>query len=297
MCALKAVDVFMPRSAEVNPVLYIPRPELETELKEALSETQHILIHGESGNGKSWLYKRVFRDEKVFHVVVNLVQASRLGSLNAAFRDVLERLEGGSVEQREIIKTAKLSPYNIGFEGAEKQVVRLGQKEPYEALLNWVSRKSAKRHVIILDNFEQISGNSALCKEVSDCVILLDDPTYSKYNVKLCIVGVPRDIDDILAAHGNVATVSSRLREISEVERMTNREAELLMQIGLERLLKIEIQFDKDDFYKKVLWLQIELHLSYRSLGFVWHEKLNAISKNLDRCSGNALLSFGQKGL
>lgn len=296
MASFRPDDVFKPRSSEVNPTLYITRPELELELTEALTETHHILIHGESGNGKSWLYKRVFRDQKVFHVVVNLVQASRLGSLSAAFRDIIERQGRPEVESREVLKTAKLSPYSVGFEGAEKRVLRVGKKEPYEALLEWVSQHKASRHVVILDNFEQIANDPKLCKEVSDCVILLDDPNYSRYKVKLCIVGVPRDIDDILSAHGNVATISSRLREISEVERMTEREAKLLMQIGLERLLQLDIDFDSEDFYAKILWLTDRIALELQEFGLRLAKEAERNKKKIGKIQWNRAVELWARG-
>jgi len=49
----KPEEVFTPRSSDVNRRSYIPRPDLEEELAEGLTESQHLIIFGESGNGKS----------------------------------------------------------------------------------------------------------------------------------------------------------------------------------------------------------------------------------------------------
>jgi DNA replicative helicase MCM subunit Mcm2 (Cdc46/Mcm family) len=49
----------------------------------ALRGNLHIIIHGESGTGKSWLYKKTFRDAGVQFLVANLANASRLGSIAA----------------------------------------------------------------------------------------------------------------------------------------------------------------------------------------------------------------------
>lgn len=58
-------DVFTPRSAQVNPDMYIPRPGLETSLRRGLLGNLHVVLHGESGTGKTWLYKKVFADDGV----------------------------------------------------------------------------------------------------------------------------------------------------------------------------------------------------------------------------------------
>lgn len=55
---LKPEEVFTPRSPEVNSEMYIARPDLEKALKNALRSSLHVIIHGESGTGKSWLYKQ-----------------------------------------------------------------------------------------------------------------------------------------------------------------------------------------------------------------------------------------------
>ena len=134
-------EVFTPRSAEVSS-LYIPRPELELELQEALSETQHIVIFGESGNGKSWLYKKEFEKEMVYYEVINLVQASRLGSLNDAFLDKVDRLEERREQGYDIETGAKFAPGHVGVERSKKWSYSIGKKEPYEDLLSYMQATS-----------------------------------------------------------------------------------------------------------------------------------------------------------
>jgi predicted GTPase len=56
--------VFTPRNNTVNKKMYIHRKELELELKRKINGSKHILIYGDSGCGKSWLYKKVLSDEK-----------------------------------------------------------------------------------------------------------------------------------------------------------------------------------------------------------------------------------------
>lgn len=264
----KPEEVFTPRSSDVNHRSYIPRPELEEELAEGLSESQHIIIFGESGNGKSWLYKKVFESERVTYQVVNLVQASRLGSLSAAFEDRLARREELEKTEYELAKSGGIKPQGVGvdFEGTWKYVK--GKKEPFERLLAYLRRSAGKgKAVIVLDNFEQISGDAEICKQVSNCIVLLDDPTYSEYGVKIVIVGTPAGIDEILSKSGNLQTISTRLKEIPEVERMTINEARSLMHLGLEHVLKLKVIGNSDVFYDRMLKVTDRIALELQELG------------------------------
>jgi len=262
-------DVFTPRSANVNPRLYVPRPELEEELKDGLTESQHLVIFGESGNGKSWLYKNVFKSENVFFEVVNLVQASTLGALSAAFQDKLDRLEELEKTEYELSKTGSIKPINIGGEVEGTWTYVKGKKEPFEALLAYARRTAGKRRtaVIVFDNFEQIASDTQICKQVSNCIVLLDDPIYAEYDVKLVVVGTPAGIDEILSKSGNIQTISSRLKEIPEVARMSKREAELLMRLGLEDLLKLRVLGNKQKFYEHLLSITDRIALELQELG------------------------------
>lgn len=64
--AIRPEEVFTPRSAEVNPAMYVDRPEYQQELRRAIRSGYSVIIYGESGCGKSWLYKKVFEDESIF---------------------------------------------------------------------------------------------------------------------------------------------------------------------------------------------------------------------------------------
>lgn len=265
---LKPDDVFTPRSANVNPKLYIPRPDLEEDLTEGLLESQHLVIFGESGNGKSWLYKRVFAEAGVFYEVVNLVLASTLGSLGSAFDDKLSRQEDLERKEYETSKSSGVKPGGVGvdFEGTWKYVK--GKKEPFERLLAYI-RNSARRKtaVIVFDNFEQVAGDEEICKQIANCVVLLDDPIYAAYNIKIVIVGTPVGIDEILSRNGNIQTISTRLKEIPEVERMSPTEAQLLMRRGLEDQLKLTVLGDAQIFYDRMLSITDRIALELQELG------------------------------
>ena len=52
--------VFTPRNPKVNGDMYVNRPNLETRLMDAIKGSKNIIVHGDSGCGKSWLYKYIF---------------------------------------------------------------------------------------------------------------------------------------------------------------------------------------------------------------------------------------------
>ena len=52
----KPEDVFTPRSAVVNETMYVTRRVLEDRLEDSLRGSKYVVVHGESGNGKTWLY-------------------------------------------------------------------------------------------------------------------------------------------------------------------------------------------------------------------------------------------------
>lgn len=57
---LQPADVFTPRSSVINKEMYVPRARHEAALVRAFQGTKNIIIFGESGCGKSWLYKKSF---------------------------------------------------------------------------------------------------------------------------------------------------------------------------------------------------------------------------------------------
>lgn len=83
-------SVFTPRNESVNLEMYVERPELEKELLRSIKGSMNTFISGESGNGKSWLYKKVLESKKINYVIANCANASRLGSLtDAIFKAVV----------------------------------------------------------------------------------------------------------------------------------------------------------------------------------------------------------------
>ncbi len=250
---LEPDEVFTPRSANINPKIYVPRQNLERELKEAVSETRHIIIHGESGNGKSWLYKKVFTDLGLRVSIINLAIASSMGSLGAAFQDKVNKSTGKRAISKTDTKEGVLAPGGVGVKTTSAKTYEITIGEPFEALLKEIKGKKGKPTILVLDNFEQIVNDSKICKEISNIIILADDEDYSKYRVKVCIVGIPSDIKKYLSTQSNVAAIAGRVREISEVERMSEAEARALFKLGFRLLQSLEIEGNEEKLFTKLI--------------------------------------------
>lgn len=90
-------EVFTPRSSTVNLKTYVPRLDLERTLLRSIQGSMHSLLFGESGNGKSWMYKKVLDQNLIPYRVANCANASRLKSLTS---EIVSALVPGGTPQK-----------------------------------------------------------------------------------------------------------------------------------------------------------------------------------------------------
>jgi hypothetical protein len=251
-------QVFTPRLGWINESMYVARPDLETALENALRGGMHVIVHGESGTGKSWLYKQVFKKLNAEVAAANLANASRFNSIEKELENVLERK--GEAEKTGYDESGEAE---AGFAPIAKAKVshtgkyKLGKKEPLEACFKAVRSKAGSRMAcIVLDNLETIFGNETLMKELADIIILLDDARYAHYKVKLLIVGVPAGLRDYFARTPHMSTVANRLYEIPEVSRLTQLQTAELVHRGFLKELKYQVS-DKniDAIVEHIKWV------------------------------------------
>lgn len=251
---LKPEDVFTPRLAEVNNEMYVSRPHLEKALTSSLRGHLHMVIHGESGTGKSWLYKKTFRDLKVPFIVANLANASRLGSISAELKNLIDR-EGDS--SKTAYSEAKNAEVNAAFaKGGISHTGQytVGQMEPFEACLRSLHKTSkGQNSVLVFDNLEA-AFTEPLLKELADLLILCDDERYAKYKVKILIVGVPSGIKEYFYKTPHHSTVANRLSELPEVHRLEPAECDALVVRGFGKKLKYNLT-NSSGLLKHVAWI------------------------------------------
>ena len=238
-------EVFTPRSAVVNPRMYIVRTDLEERLVSALRGKLHVVVHGESGTGKSWLYKKVLADEKATYVIANLANASRLGSISAELKNLMER-DGRAIKTGyEEEKTAEIHAGIASGGLTHTGQFTIGQMEPFEACLSLLRHK-AGRHpaVLVFDNLEA-AFSETLLKELADILILCDDERYAQYGVRIVIVGVTGGLKEYYYKTPHHTTIANRLFELPEVSRLSRPgAAELLRRGWVEQLQYTVPDFD-----------------------------------------------------
>lgn len=238
-------QVFTPRAFEVNPAMYVDRPDLEAALTSALRSNKQVIVHGESGSGKSWLYKKTLTDLNCVYQIADCANASRLGSLTKEFGTITARRK--PVTKTGYDETKKAGIGVPGFGSGELSHVgkfSIASEDPYEACLSTLRAEAGDRMAaIVIDNFERIVDNTSLIKEVADIITLTDNPNYAKYKVKLIIVGVPSDLRSYFSEVDQQNTIANRLTEIPEVSRLNVDQVRQFVKQGFVS----ELQYDFDD--------------------------------------------------
>lgn len=228
--------VFTPRASEVNSSMYIDRPDLERLLTQALQRNTHVLIHGESGSGKSWLYKKVLDENRIPYVVANSGNASRLSSVTEEISNAI--VEPGFARQSSITeeKNAEISAGFAKGGGKHTKTFEYSKDEPLlEAFKRFADRHKGKK-VVVLDNLESIIDEDDLMKELADIILLLDDKRYSECNVVLLVVGVPNDVMRFFRETKNADSVANRLYELDRVTGLNENGVAELVNRGFEQL-------------------------------------------------------------
>lgn len=224
-------EVFTPRGALPNLAMYVPRPELEADLAQALTINTNVLIRGDSGCGKSWLYKKVLGDLDAAYAIVNLAQARTFGSIGQA---VLRTVAAGT----DIVIGGK-SGAQIGFGGllqglfGNTRETKRVAADPVIDAVRILRRRAGKRRLacLVFDNFEQIADDSRLIRELAMIIMQIDTPDWAVYNVHNIVVGTPANIREFFARVGSTP-IQNRIREIPEVDRLTYAQAQNLIVGG-----------------------------------------------------------------
>lgn len=257
---MKINEVFTPRSSKVNLRTYVPRLDLERALLRSVQGSMHSLLFGESGNGKSWLYKKVLEQNLIPYRVANCANASRLKSITAEVIGAL--VAPGTAQKTGFTENKEAGIRAVIAEGklVHQDQYRLQLEEPLEAAFAQFRRQHGDGPaVVVLDNLESIFGNSERMDELADIIILLDDPRYAKYELKFLIVGVPNGVLEYFAKTKNLESVSNRLEELQKVGGLTQPMVATLVRIGYNELLRLSLSPGAID--------EISKHIHHVTLG------------------------------
>ena len=248
---MKPEKVFTPRSHSINEYSYVERKTHLKSLEDGFKGSKHMFLHGDSGTGKSWLYKDFFSKNKIVHLTANLSNASRLGTISDEFentvnRELNEQKTGYSISKEHSLQSeGGASGWWTGIVLKVKAIFKTNQqtsykilaKEPFEACLEFLRKKSRKkRAVLVFENFESILKKEMLLEELGNIILLLDDERYGQYDIKILIVGTPADIMYFFSNFPSNGPLSNRIEELTEVSRMTEDETEQLFAHGFKTL-------------------------------------------------------------
>jgi hypothetical protein len=255
-------EVFTPRRTEVNKAIYVDRLELERELSRALRGSLHTVVFGESGSGKSWLYKKVLSDLGAFYATANCATALRLKSLQEEIKSlVTQNSPKRLVEYKEGMNAKAKIPIAEGGLASEKKY-EFAEQDPvldcFEMLREGAGKNPA---VLVIDNLEFVFSSQEIMNELASLIALLDDQRYSKFDIKLLIVGVPSDVKTYLSKA--YASIANRIAEISEVSSLSENEVHRLVEKGFVDLLRVKFEDD--------LLQEFQNHVAYVTMGFAQH--------------------------
>lgn len=233
-------EIFTPRRSNVNSEMYIERPELEKHLLRSIRGSMHSFLFGESGNGKSWLYKKVLTERKIINVVVNCANASRRNSITEEIFSVSTIDEYG-MRTSSSKSSQKGFDYLAKYEETKQDNYEIKKEDKLLLSFQELSKNHKNTSVIIFDNVETLIEKENLLNELSDMIILLDDERYAKFNIKFLLVGLPNSVLKYFTTTKNSSSVSNRIEEIPKVVGLKNFQVLNLIKKGFIDLLHIDI--------------------------------------------------------
>ncbi len=269
---MKPRDVFTPKGATVNDDMYIRRASHENALERAIEKSKHIIIHGESGTGKTWLYKKILKDRKINYEVLNAATINTSGSLSEAIEGLLARL-------KPVVKTAyeekKAAELNVGL--AKGNLEHTGKydyrtTDPFLSLVSEISQKARNQEsFLVIENLEHIVRDTNLIKELTSIILYLDDELYAQHNVRLMLVGTPNNIREYFSNASDDQTIINRTLEIPEVATLNESQTSTLVKKGFFEFLKYKLQgdegFDEDVLNFSIQWFSLNIPQYIHEIG------------------------------
>lgn len=270
-------EVFTPRRAKVNPAMYIERPHHERDLKRAIAGSLHAILTGESGSGKSWLYKHVAETEgwKTFHA--NASNAARYQSITNVVELAIREYDERKVTEFSQELGADAKVFGFGGSGKAGRKYEVRQRELLLEGFKSARDKAGERPaIVVIDNLEAIFSKESLMEELGNIILLLDDPDYAKHNIKILIVGVPSEVIEYYERIPNLEPVSNRLTELPPVSSLNWGQIEDLIKRGFVGHLKVPLVL--------MQIREISLHVEEVTLGIAQrlHEYCEILGHNIE---------------
>lgn len=223
--------------------MYVHRQTYETELRRAIRSKYHIIIFGDSGCGKSWLYKKVFEEAKVAYETIDLSAVESPDDFDLALLDIVTRKNPWVEVERETENVRSAMPADIGYrKGGVAKFVKGEESAFFQVCQLLRSEAKSRRAFIVFENLEHAVSSKDVLIYLRSLLLLLDDERFAEVDVQICMIGVPSDLKSLLSDGNKYQTISNRVIEISEVSRMSKDEAKILINQGFRRELEMDIE-------------------------------------------------------
>lgn len=238
-------EVFNPRG-EYNPDMYIERPEYERSFRLALQSDLCILVHGQSGTGKTWLTRRVLSGQLFEYRVVNLATASNVGSINICLKNIMssEGWEIRTSKTERMTASANTVIMNGKLETEKKFENHVDYFMEFLKFFKYKANNKNRKRYVVFENMEAILADDNLIKELANLITLVDDDKVLQYKTKFIIIGATKDIHQYFRKVSNVNTIDNRVYELEDIGTLTTTQARQLIRQGFE---KLQIEFVSDE--------------------------------------------------
>lgn len=243
-------DVFNPRG-QYDKAMYISRPMYEKKFRSALLNDMCILVHGQSGTGKTWLTRNVLEKEGFYYKPINLALASNYKSIYECFRNTMIRENWQIRTKYTETKNTSIGVTGIangGLSHVDEYTVVIDYFMEFLKFMSYRCKEKDKKRYIVFENFESIIGNETLIKELTNLITLIDDDEVAKYRTKFIIIGATKDIHKYFSDLPNINTIENRIFELPEVSTLTTGQSFELIERGFK---KLDIEFQTVDLLEK----------------------------------------------
>lgn len=248
-------EVFTPRG-EFNPRMYTPRPSLEADFARKLRMTSHLVLFGESGCGKSWLYRNFFASNGVTFKIVNLADASRNGRIST---EIL-RVVLGTAPQLTGFDEKKYAQVGVPLVASgvleHTKKYEVPAEDPLRHAIKEFRRQAGPGQAfIVFDNLERVFDKQDLMEELADLITLADDDEFQVHKIRFLLVGVPSGVKEYFNKTPSHRTIANRLVEMEEVSRLSAEETRNLVHSGFQKELQYDISPVGSTLFDHVDWV------------------------------------------
>lgn len=257
MSRLEPEDVFSPRK-EYDPEMYVSRPIHERQFKHALRNDLCILVHGQSGTGKTWLTRRVLIEEKYYFKPINLASASSAQSISLCFKNIMARENWQIRTKYTETKKAnvKVAVADGGVSHTAEYINEIDYFIEFLKFMKYRAKDKEKKRYIVFENFEAIANNEELLKELTNLIILIDDDEVLKYNTKIIVVAATSDIQSYFKKVSNINTIDNRVMELPEIRTLTTQQSFELVERGFSKLdITFHSPTDNQLYQERIAWI------------------------------------------